>query len=116
VVDLEASGTSGMKASVNGTPTLSILDGWWVEGYNGENGWAFGGKDVQGDQRQADAEALYWLLEEKIIPLYYQRSDDEVPHGFVQVMKASIKESCLARSLPSLGPVFIDKGGKNVYR
>jgi glucan phosphorylase len=51
VVELEASGTSGMKASVNGTPTLSILDGWWVEGYNGENGWAFGGKDVQGDRR-----------------------------------------------------------------
>jgi starch phosphorylase len=94
---LEASGTSGMKASVNGTPTLSILDGWWVEGYNGADGWAFGGEDVQGDRRQADAEALYRLLEEKIIPLYYQRSDDEVPHGFVQVMKASIK---------SVAPVF----------
>ena len=94
---LEASGTSGMKASVNGTPTLSILDGWWVEGYNGANGWAFGREDVQGDRRQADAEALYRLLEEKIIPLYYQRSDDEVPHGFVQVMKASIK---------SVAPVF----------
>jgi starch phosphorylase len=94
---LEASGTSGMKASVNGSPTLSILDGWWVEGYNGANGWAFGGEDAQGDRRQADAEALYRLLEEKIIPLYYQRSDDEVPHGFVQVMKASIK---------SVAPVF----------
>jgi starch phosphorylase len=90
VPPLEASGTSGMKASVNGVPNLSILDGWWVEGYNGSNGWAFGGQ-VQGDRTQADAEALYRLLEEEIIPLFYQRSDDGVPHGFVQVMKAAIK-------------------------
>ena len=89
---LEASGTSGMKASVNGTPNLSILDGWWIEGYNSTDGWAFGGEDVPGDRTQADAEALYRLLEEKVIPLYYQRSDDEVPHGFVRVMKAAIKD------------------------
>jgi starch phosphorylase len=88
---LEASGTSGMKAGVNGTPNLSLLDGWWIEGYNGANGWAFGGEMVQGDRMQADAEALYHLLEEHVVPLYYQRSDDEVPHGFVQVMKASLK-------------------------
>jgi starch phosphorylase len=88
---LEASGTSGMKASVNGVPNLAILDGWWIEGYTGENGWAFGGEEVQGDRTQADAEALYRLLEEKIIPLYYQRSDHGVPHGFVQVMKAAIR-------------------------
>jgi starch phosphorylase len=88
---LEASGTSGMKASINGTPSLSILDGWWLEGYNGSNGWAFGGEEIQGDRTQADAEALYRLLEEEIIPLYYRRSDDEVPHDFVQVMKAAIK-------------------------
>jgi len=88
---LEASGTSGMKASINGTPNLSILDGWWIEGYNDANGWAFGGDEIEGDRTQADAEALYRLLEEKIIPLYYQRSDEGVPHGFVQVMKAAIK-------------------------
>jgi starch phosphorylase len=90
VPPLEASGTSGMKASVNGVPNLSILDGWWIEGYNGSNGWAFGGQ-VQGDRTQADTEALYRLLEEEIIPLFYQRSDDGVPHGFVHVMKAAIK-------------------------
>jgi starch phosphorylase len=90
VPPLEASGTSGMKASINGVPNLSILDGWWIEGHNGTNGWAFGRDDVQGDRTQADVEALYRLLEEKIIPLYYQRSDDGVPHGFVQVMKAAI--------------------------
>jgi len=87
---LEASGTSGMKASVNGVPNLSILDGWWIEGYNGFNGWAFGA-EVQGERAQADANALYDLLEREIIPLYYERSDDGVPRGFVRVMKAAIK-------------------------
>jgi starch phosphorylase len=90
---LEASGTSGMKASINGVPNLSILDGWWIEGYKGTNGWAFGRDEIEGDRTQADAEALYRLLEEKIIPLYYQRSDEGVPHGFVQVMKAAIKNA-----------------------
>ena len=90
VPPLEASGTSGMKASVNGVPNLSILDGWWIEGHNDSNGWAFGG-EVQGDRTQADAEDLYRLLEKEIIPLFYQRSDDGVPHEFVQVMKAAIK-------------------------
>ncbi len=88
---LEASGTSGMKASVNGVPNLSIQDGWWIEGYHGDNGWAFGEEDVQGDRFRADAEALYCLLEEQVIPLYYRHSDDGVPHEFVRVMKAAIK-------------------------
>jgi starch phosphorylase len=89
---LEASGTSGMKAAMNGVPNLSILDGWWLEGFNGKNGWAFGGEEtIEGDRTKADAEAIYRLLEEKIVPLYYHRSDDEVPHEFVQVMKASIR-------------------------
>jgi starch phosphorylase len=88
---LEASGTSGMKAGINGVPNLSILDGWWIEGYNGANGWAFGGEEIEGERTPADAKALYHLLEDEIIPLYYQRSDDEVPHGFVQVMKVAVK-------------------------
>ena len=88
---LEASGTSGMKAGANGVPSLSILDGWWLEGYNGANGWAFGDKPVEGDRTAADADALYRLLEEKVVPMYYRRSDDEVPHEFVKVMKAAIK-------------------------
>lgn len=88
---LEASGTSGMKAAVNGVPNLSILDGWWIEGYNGNNGWAFGEADTPGDRTVADSEALYRLLEEKVVPLYYERSEDGVPHDFVKVMKAAIK-------------------------
>jgi starch phosphorylase len=91
VPPLEASGTSGMKASMNGIPNLSILDGWWMEGYNGENGWAFGDGPVDNDRSKADADAIYDLLEEKIVPLYYDRSDDEIPHGYVQEMKAAIK-------------------------
>jgi starch phosphorylase len=88
---LEASGTSGMKAGANGVPSVSVLDGWWLEGYNGANGWAFGGEPIEGDRTNSDAEALYSLLEDKIIPLYYHRPDDEVPHDFVHVMKAAIK-------------------------
>jgi glycogen phosphorylase len=88
---LEASGTSGMKAGANGVPSLSVLDGWWLEGYKGKNGWAFGGDPIEGDRINADAEALYNLLEEKIIPLYYHRPDDEVAHDFVRVMKEAIK-------------------------
>jgi glycogen phosphorylase len=90
---LEASGTSGMKASVNGVPNLSILSGWWIEGYEGENGWAFGEKDRPRDEDRTaqDAEAVYRLLEEEIIPRYYERSDNGAPQGFVRVMKRAIK-------------------------
>lgn len=86
----EASGTSGIKASVNGVPQLSILDGWWVEGYSEGAGWAFAGSEPGDDRKTRDAEKLYRLLEEQIIPLFYQRSDDGIPHEYVQVMKAAI--------------------------
>jgi starch phosphorylase len=89
---LEACGTSGMKASLNGVPHFSILDGWWPEGYNGRNGWAFGGDG--GDDRDAqDAAAIYDILEKEIIPLYYQVAADGIPHGWVKVMKAAIKST-----------------------
>ena len=88
---LEASGTSGMKAAVNGTPNLSILDGWWVEGYNGVDGWGFGDGLTEVDRTQADAESLYRNLEEQVVPLYYERSDEGVPHDFVRVIKAALK-------------------------
>lgn len=94
---LEASGTSGMKAALNGVPHLSIMDGWWIEGYSGKNGWAFGQEEISGDRNKADAEAIYRLLEKEIIPLYYALSDDGIPYGWVRVMKESIK---------SVGPKF----------
>ena len=96
----EASGTSGQKAALNGVPNLSVLDGWWPEAYNGVNGWAIGGKvNLPSDEEQdaADAQALYRLLEEEVVPLYYQRDADGVPRGWVQVMKESMR---------TVGPAF----------
>ncbi len=90
---MEASGTSGMKASLNGVPQLSILDGWWIEGYNGKNGWAVSGAE-EGPNRDAnDAAAIYELLEKDIVPLFYNVDEDGVSHGWVQVMKETIKMS-----------------------
>jgi starch phosphorylase len=88
---LEASGTSGMKAGINGVLNCSILDGWWIEGYNGRNGWAFGRDSPSGDRTSADAGDLYKILEEQVIPLYYDTSLDGIPHGWVRMMKESIK-------------------------
>jgi starch phosphorylase len=90
---LEASGTSGMKAALNGVPHLSIMDGWWIEGFNGENGWAFGHEEVNGNRDQADAEAIYRILEQEILPLYYKVSENGTPRGWVKVMKESIKST-----------------------
>jgi starch phosphorylase len=88
---MEASGTSGMKAGMNGVLNLSILDGWWIEGYNGRNGWAFEGHTPYGTNNRSDAEALYDLIENEIAPLYYTRSMDNIPHKWVRMMKESIK-------------------------
>jgi starch phosphorylase len=90
---LEASGTSGMKAAMNGVINLSIPDGWWLEGYNGKNGWVFGNADAGGDRDAADANALYDILEREVVPLYYTQSLDGIPHGWVKMMKESIKSN-----------------------
>ncbi|MFQ5706732.1 MAG: alpha-glucan family phosphorylase [bacterium] len=87
----EASGTSGMKAAMNGVPNLSILDGWWLEGFNGKNGWAFGQETAAENRHLEDAEAIYSILENDIIPLFYERATDGVPRDWVKVMKTSIK-------------------------
>jgi len=93
VPPLEASGTSGMKAAMNGVINLSILDGWWLEGYNGKNGWAFGSPAPGSDRDAADANALYDILEREVVPLYYSASLDGIPHGWVKMMKESIKSN-----------------------
>ena len=80
---LEACGTSGMKAGLNGVPQLSTLDGWWSEGYDGSNGWAI----QPGADDAADAEQLYRLLEHDVVPLFYDRDAHGVPHGWVEKMK-----------------------------
>jgi len=92
----EASGTSGMKAAVNGVINCSILDGWWVEGYNGANGWAIGEAKAYDNAQQQDEEdalSLYQLLEEEIIPLFYKRDRDNVPRGWVEVMRESVRSN-----------------------
>ncbi len=89
----EASGTSGMKASLNGVPNFSIMDGWWAEGYNGKNGWAIGEGHEYANQDEQDAHdvlSLYSILESQLVPLYYDRDEQGVPHGWVDVMKEAI--------------------------
>jgi starch phosphorylase len=89
----EASGTSGMKASLNGVIQLSVPDGWWHEGYNEKNGWAVGDDTIKinpDEEDKMDAASLYSILEEKIIPLYYTRDRRNVPREWVAMMKRAI--------------------------
>lgn len=90
---MEASGTSGQKASVNGVINFSVLDGWWAEGYNSKNGWTIGTNDEYDSyeiQDNADSASIYNTLENKIIPIYYDRDKNGVSEKWMQIMKNSI--------------------------
>jgi starch phosphorylase len=90
-VPMEASGTSGMKAALNGVPHLSTLDGWWHEGYDGLNGWAIPPSASRATPDEWDADRLYQLLEEQVVPLYYTRDEYNIPQGWIQKMKHAIR-------------------------
>lgn len=90
---LEASGTSGEKVAMNGGLNLSVLDGWWLEGYDGTNGFAIGDKVAATEPAEmdvADAESLYQVLEQEVVPTYYQRDEKGVPRKWLAMMKRSI--------------------------
>ncbi len=90
---MEASGTSGQKASVNGVINFSVLDGWWAEGYNSKNGWYIGINDEYENydvQDKADSDDIYTTLENKILPTYYDRNKANIPERWIKIMKNSI--------------------------
>ena len=90
---MEASGTSGQKASVNGVVNFSVLDGWWAEGYNQKNGWSIGtNKEYPSYEEQdiADSESIYYTLENKIIPIYYDKDKNGISKTWMEYMKNSI--------------------------
>jgi glycogen phosphorylase len=96
----EASGTSGMKAALNGVINCSILDGWWAEAYSAEVGFAIEtseGARSEAEQDEADADALYAVLEEQVLPAYYERDEAHLPQRWIALMRESIAE---------LGPRF----------
>ncbi len=109
---LEASGTSGMKAAMNGVINCSVLDGWWDEGYNGKNGWSIGGRESspdEGAQDWADAQDLYRLLENEIVPKYYDRDKAGLPLGWLEIMKESMASTIWEFSTSRMLQEYVEK-------
>lgn len=112
-VPLEASGTSGQKAALNGVPHLSVLDGWWYEGYKGTNGWAIEPAIPEGVSEEyrdeADAEALYRVLETEVVPLYFDRDSDGIPRRWIYLLKEAIRTAAPAFSARRMVKEYAEK-------
>jgi starch phosphorylase len=87
---------------------LSIRDGWWIEGFNGKNGWGFGKEETE-NRDVSDAEGLYQILEREVIPIYYRMDDDGVPHDWVKVMKEAIKSTAAPFSTRRMAKEYASK-------
>lgn len=101
---LEASGTSGEKASLNGVPNFSVLDGWWCEGYNGKNGWA-----IEGGNDEETADSIYRILEDEITETYYQTDFNGVPRQWAALMKEAICSTAAAYSARRMLKEYLEK-------
>jgi starch phosphorylase len=88
---LEACGTSGMKAALNAVPQISTLDGWWVEGFTGTNGWAIPAAQAGADVDESDCGHFFDLLENEVVPRYYDRGPDGLPVPWIQMMKHALR-------------------------
>jgi starch phosphorylase len=109
---LEASGTSGMKAAMNGIINCSVLDGWWDEGWNERNGWAIGGREVnpdEGAQDWADAQDLYRLLEEEIVRAFYERDANGLPRRWLRLMRESMASTIWQFSTTRMLEEYVDE-------
>jgi starch phosphorylase len=109
---LEASGTSGMKAAVNGVPHLSIGDGWWAEGFNGSNGWTIDGGPVSDSLDlvdAADAASLYTLLEEQVVPTFYDRDPGGIPHRWLAIVRECIRSVAPSFSARRMVKEYVDR-------
>jgi glycogen phosphorylase len=109
---LEASGTSGMKAAMNGVLNFSILDGWWIEGYDGENGFVIGDRTGDGDQAAIDAkdaESLYATLEEQVIPAFYNKGESGLPQEWIKRLKNAVATLAPRFSTDRMVTNYLDK-------
>ncbi len=109
---LEACGTSGMKAAMNGSLNLSILDGWWAEFYDGENGWAIPSSDAAGDSAERDAleaASLYDIIEHQVAPRFYERNDEGVPTRWIQSIRHTLSTLSPALSADRMVREYVER-------